>query len=482
MLEAATMSTSERKLEELLSQAKDLLSEPAIEASVALRQASQIAMGPVSWLWSGWLAAGKLHMLGGIPGTGKTTIALALASVISKGGSWPDGTPSKRPGQVVIWSGEDDSADTLVPRLSAMGADLSRIHIVADVTDPEGRRPFDPACDVPALIAKARDVGDVRLLIVDPIVMTVAGDSHKNGEVRRGLAPLVEFAQKLHAAVLGITHFSKGTSGKEPLDRVTGSLAFGAAPRLVFAASKKKDESGEDTDTRVFVRVKSNIGPDGGALAYALKTTELAQGIVTSRVVWGDRIEGNAREILADAEQSDSDSTGRSERDEAKEFLRGMLAEKSVKASLVLREAKEAGHAERTIRRAKDELGIRAVKEGMDGGWAWQLPKVATVSSGWQPSNIARRPEDAHTNSVAAFRDLGSLGYAPLAKTVAQPEDGQGGKCGDVGQLRGQVTCGQCRRFRPRPGNALGWCVRHETETAGSYTTDCPQFERGWHS
>jgi putative DNA primase/helicase len=391
---------------------------PIQEATVALRCASQIEMEPVSWLWSGWLAAGKLHMLGGVPGTGKTTIALAIAAVVSRGGSWPDGTPFKAPGHVIVWSGEDDAADTLVPRLSAMNADLGRVHIVSDVTDPDGKRPFDPAYDMPALISKAREVGDVRLLIVDPVVMTVAGDSHKNSEVRRGLSPLVTFAQELRAAVLGITHFSKGTSGKEPLDRVTGSLAFGAAPRLVFAASKKKDENGEETDARVFVRVKSNIGPDGGALTYTLNTVDLPQGITTSKVSWGGKVEGSARDILADAEQSQEESAGRTERDEAADFLRSVLADKPVKASQVLREAREAGHSERTIRRAKDELDIKAVKEGMDGGWVWQLPKMATTS---------------YTKTVAAFGNGGSLRDAKMATTA---EDGQHFESDVDGHLR----------------------------------------------
>src|SRR5262249_17464631 len=158
---------------------------------------------------------------------------------------WPDGTPFLAPGNVVIWSGEDDAADTLVPRLKAMGGDLERVHFVTDLRDLDGRRPFDPATDMPALIAKAREVGDVRLLIVDPVGNSVSGDSHKNGEVRRGLQPLVTFGHELRAAVLGVSHFSKGTAGRDPLDRLTGSLAFGALARLVFGAAKKTDSQGE---------------------------------------------------------------------------------------------------------------------------------------------------------------------------------------------------------------------------------------------
>jgi len=406
------------------------------ETFVTLQCTVDIPIEPVSWLWPGWLAAGKLHMLGGIAGTGKTTIALSLAAVISKGGTWPDGSPFKARGHVLIWSGEDDAADTLVPRLSAMGADLGFIHIVSGVTDSEGHRPFDPAHDMPALVAKAREVGDVRLLIVDPVVMTVAGDSHKNGEVRRGLSPLVTFAQELRAAVLGITHFSKGTSGKEPLDRLTGSLAFGAAPRLVFAASKKKDESGEDTDVRVFVRVKSNIGPDGGAINYRLATAELPQGIVTSKVSWGEVIQGNARDILAEAEQTIDDADERTEREEAVAFLNDALRDGPVKALQILRLAKEAGHSERTIRRAKKDAGVAAVKEGMDGGWVWSVPKTANASQVWQPSNTAMNAEDVHTKNMADFGNVGSLRASDSPKTASRFEDGQGCQSGESGSLR----------------------------------------------
>jgi putative DNA primase/helicase len=155
--------------------------------------------------------------------------------------------------------------------------------------------------------AKAREVGDVRLLIVDPVVSSIAGDSHKNAEVRRGLAPLVTFAESLRAAVIGVTHFSKGTQGRDPLDRLMGSLASGAAPRLVFAASKKVGEDGAE-EGRVLVRGKSNIGPDGGAITYCLEQAELPRGITTSRVTWGGTIQGSARAILADAEQTDAEA------------------------------------------------------------------------------------------------------------------------------------------------------------------------------
>jgi putative DNA primase/helicase len=343
-----------------------------LTANVALRRGSDIEMEPIEWLWEGWLAAGKLHVLAGRPGTGKTTVALALAATVTHGGVWPDGSKYSEPGNVIMWSGEDDPADTLVPRLAAMDADLSRIHFVGDVKSRDGRRPFDPALDMPALIAKARAVGDVKLLIVDPVVTVVAGDSHRNAEVRRALAPLVQFGQGLRAAVLGISHFSKGTSGQDPLDRVTGSLAFGALARVVLGAAKQIGSDGNETG-RVLVRIKSNIGPDGNGVAYTLAPTNLPGGIATARIVWGAKVIGSALDIIAEAEQNEA-GDDRSAGADAVEFLRGELESGPVATVDLQKRAEHAGLSWATVRRAKGALGVKARKAGMEAGWTWEMP------------------------------------------------------------------------------------------------------------
>ena len=191
---------------------------------------------PIHWLWEGWLARGKMHILGGAPGTGKTSIALALAATVTLGGKWPDARPCRLKGEVAIWSGEDEPKDTLAPRLLLSGADMSRVHFITQVHEEAGPRAFDPAKDMDALQNELPNVGQVRLLIVDPIVLAIIGDSHKNAEVRRSLQPLADLGTRLNYAVLGITHFTKGTRGRDPVERITGSLAFGAAPRVVMVA------------------------------------------------------------------------------------------------------------------------------------------------------------------------------------------------------------------------------------------------------
>jgi putative DNA primase/helicase len=252
-------------------------------SSVVLTPASAIPMIPIRWLWPSWLALGKLHILAGAPGQGKTTIAMAMAAAVSSGGIWPDGRAAGAPGNVLVWTGEDDPGDTLTPRLAGMGADLTRIHYVQGTRADDGReRPFNPATDMPMLAAAAQAIGDVRLIVVDPVVTMVTGDSHKNAEVRNGLQPLVDLAAKLDAALLGITHFTKGSAGRDPVERVIGSVAFTAVARVVLVAAKVKGDDGQDR--RVLMRGKSNIGLGDGGFEYHISEVELKPGITPSVV------------------------------------------------------------------------------------------------------------------------------------------------------------------------------------------------------
>lgn len=330
-----------------------------------------IAPTSVHWLWEHWIAAGKLHLLAGAPGDGKTTIALHFAAVVSSGGFWPDG--SRFNGgvgkNVLIWSGEDDVRDTIVPRLKAAGANLSNCHHVNGIDFGSGTQSFDPARHVPELAKKFEELGGVELLVLDPIVSAVRGDAHKNNEVRRGLQPLVDLAIAYRCALLGVTHLSKGTQGRTPLERVNGSIAFGALARIVLGTVKPSDP---DVPGR-FVRSKSNLGPDHEGFEYRLEQTELEGDVKASMVVWGERLEGSAFDLINDVECAPQDSSSNAR---IREWLVKRLADGPVISRTIKKETASLGFAWRTVQRARLESRIVAIRQGFGDASStiWSLP------------------------------------------------------------------------------------------------------------
>ena len=355
-----------------------------INDRVVLVKGSDLRPQPVRWLWQYWLALGKLHILAGAPGQGKTTIALAMAATVTIGGHWPDGSRCA-PGNVLIWSGEDDPEDTLLPRLLAAGADDERCHFIKGAMRDGEVVPFDPARDLQQLREEIDRIGGIRLLIVDPVVSAVTGDTHKNGEVRRALQPLVDMADACNCAVLGITHFAKGGQGTDPAQRVVGSVAFTAVARIVMVAAKVKGEEGQDA--RILARGKSNIGPDDGGFEYHLEQCEPIPGIPASRIGWGKAVQGTARELLTDPDAPECEQEETSAKDVAIDFLVEILKDGSAPSKYVETEAKAAGVSWATVRRAADAIGVK--KRKLNDAWYWFKPNLLNqVAQDAQPLNV----------------------------------------------------------------------------------------------
>ncbi len=308
--------------------------------ALVMQRACDLEAKPIEWLWPGRIAIGKQTMLAGEPGLGKSQLSAFLASIVTTGAYWPNGEGRAALGSVIVLSAEDDAADTIIPRLTAAGAELSRVHIVSAVTtdDHKGRRLFNLQSDLLALEDAIVHVGDVRLVIIDPVSSYLGKiDSHKNAEVRTVLEPIGEMASRLRVAVVAVTHFSKG-GGTSANNRIIGSIAFVAAARAAFIVSRDPD----DENRRLFVPSKNNLGPDRDGLAFRIETREVGKGIIAPAVSWdSEPVTRTADEILSAMSGGSGDRY--TAKDDAKMFLQEALAGGPMSVADLEAEARAAG-------------------------------------------------------------------------------------------------------------------------------------------
>jgi putative DNA primase/helicase len=378
------------------------------DATVTLTRASDVKLKSIEWLWEGFLPRGALTLLAGQPGCGKSTLALGLASTVTSAGRWPDGTPMREPGDVLVWSSEDAVDTTLAPRLAACGANLSRVHFIDGALDTNGeRRPFDPATDIGLLTERIESMPDVKLLILDPVLSAVSGDSHKASETRRGLQAVVDIAAMKNIGVLGISHFRKGSKAHDPGERIIGSQAFVALARLVLIASKVDDPDDPKSSKRIIARAKSNISADDGGFEFHLAQVEVRNGIWAQRIEWGGAISGSALELLNDAEgvESEIDDT-RNVLDNAVAFLTEALSNEQRLSKDVDREAKDAGISIASLRRARARLNVRSVKSKLTGEWFIEMPGKML-----KPSQDTQAKNDEHLEHVERLQS--GCGFQP---------------------------------------------------------------------
>ncbi len=367
--------------------------------SIITRRVADIESKPVSWLWQGRIPRGKLTIVAGNPGLGKSQITASIAAVVTTGGSWPvDRTPCA-PGDVLFLTAEDDAADTLRPRLEAAEADLTRVHVIEGVIvgyTGEGTRQnrvFSLQRDVPSLSAKLAELRSVAAVFVDPISAYLGDtDSHKNAEVRSLLTPLSELAAQHGTAIVGFSHLSKA-GGVEAMMRVSGSLAFVAAARAAYLVAADPN----DKARRFFLPMKNNLAADIGGLAYHIEAASVeskAGPLETSRVMW----EAAPVTITADEVMQSGTPERTSALREATEWLEGAVAGGPRPANEVFRLAEAAGIKPKTLRRAREELGIAPHKAGMTGPWIWSLPP-----------KMPKTAEDAQEKSMGTFGEFGHL-------------------------------------------------------------------------
>lgn len=325
---------------------------------VAATPASAFHPKRVRWLWDGRWAIGSLGLLGGMEGLGKSTVALDVAGAVTRGvlpGEFY-GTPRS----VLVCATEDSWEHTLVPRLMAARADLDRVYRIEVRSEQGVDLGLSLPVDTPGLEALATDV-DAAMLMLDPLLSRLSAqlDTHKDAEVRQALEPLTGAAERTNLFVLGLIHLNKGGSGRDILDRMMASRAFTAVARSVSVVITDADDDTEAT--RLFGTPKNNLGrSDLPTLAFTVESVDIPTDdgpTSVGKVAWGDERMVSIRDAMANAEQ---DSGARTAVAEAVEWLTEYmeLYGPAVDAKAVKRDARQAGHAERTLTRARSKLGF----------------------------------------------------------------------------------------------------------------------------
>jgi putative DNA primase/helicase len=324
--------------------------------SLELTRLADVAPQPIDWLWRSRIPRGKVTLLVGDPGAGKSFISLAIAASVTNGTPLPEGDAHAMQ-TVLIWNGEDGTADTIRPRSEAAGANLERLYVIEGELAEDGRRAPFGLLSIDLLADHVSRTQDIGLVIVDPIAALLAGvDAHRDAEIRSSLQPLADFAERFRVAVLAVAHLNK-REAERALYRVGGSIGFvGLARSVLLAAVDPEDRR------RAIAPLKSNLCATPAPIEYRIDEE--------GRFWWGKP----SSELTADhLLRSVRPEKYGGARQTAESFLREALANGPLPARDVELLAENQGLSARTLTRARCALGIRSVKQGKE--WVLCLPE-----------------------------------------------------------------------------------------------------------
>ncbi len=254
------------------------------EERVNLTRLRNIRQEGLNWLWPGRIAVGKLCVIAGDPGLGKSLLSLDIAAHVSRGAPWPDASGFAPVTSVLLLSAEDDFVDTIRPRLVAAEADLDRVFAVTGVVsgtgEAETERMLDIVLDLERLQVAIEEVPPPRLLVVDPISSFLgAASENSNAEIRNLLQPVTKLAKDTSTAIVLISHLRKSEGSN--LHRIIGSIAFAAVARSAFVVQPVSGPGGRD---RRLVPVKNNLGRAQAAIRFRV---EEHSSLPQPCIVWG---------------------------------------------------------------------------------------------------------------------------------------------------------------------------------------------------
>ena len=310
---------------------------------------SEVQSQEIEWLWYPFIPYGKLTIIQGDPGDGKTTMVLNLAAKLSKGEALDENMKVTEPVNVIYQTAEDGLADTVKPRLELAGADCERI-IVIDESDKS-------LSMVDERLEQAIVRTGARLLILDPIQAYLGGgmDMNRANEARDMTKKLGALAEKTKCAIILIGHMNKA-SGNKAAYRGMGSIDFFAVARSVLLVGRVEGES----NTRAVVQIKNNLAAFGHPKAFALSEDVFK---------WLGDYEITVDEVLGGI------TPKANKMEQAKQMLRELAETQSaVLSNEIFDRANELGISKRTLENAKKELGVQTRK--INNAWYWELDKV----------------------------------------------------------------------------------------------------------
>lgn len=328
------------------------------------------------WLWEQRIPLGEITLLAGREGIGKSTIAYELAAQLSRGDL--EGDYLDMPLGTIVVATEDALERTIVPRLMAAKADLSRI-VQVTVRDEEAGYSDEVTLPIDlGRIGQLIEAEDIGLIILDPLLsrLSVTLDTHKDADVRKALEPLVDLAHSCECSVLGLIHVNKH-SGTDALSRIMGSRAFSAVARSVLYVI----EHPEDEEVCVIGRPKSNFGGNAPSQSYRIVTEVVgydktkSKDVTAGRIEWGGFIDESVNTLLKQTEAKGPKGPKPNRLDEAKEWLHDHLTDEPVLSEAYKADAKTDGISEATLKRAASSMGVAVQQAGRYTYWS--LPKEA---------------------------------------------------------------------------------------------------------
>ena len=336
-----------------LSEAIYGLREPPQEETVEIIRMSEVDTQTVEWLWKPYIPFGKVTIIQGNPGEGKTTLALCLCAACTNRKPFPL-MPEHEPFNVIYQTAEDGLGDTVKPRLMEAEADLDRVLVI-----DESKQELSLSDE---RIEKAIRQNGARLIILDPIQAYVGEktDMNKANEIRPIFRRLAEVAERTACAVILIGHLNKAAGGQSAY-RGLGSIDFRAAARSVLLIGRVKREP----NIRVIVHDKSSLAPEGKPMAFCLDPE--------TGFEWVGEYDITADELLSGAGGNTATKT-----EQAETLILDLLAdENEMTSEEVMKAAAEVGISERTLKTARRNLETRIEVKRRGNQWYYRL-KSAT--------------------------------------------------------------------------------------------------------